>query len=346
MASPTTLWWSWASYGWLGNQTNADEGMARVGMAVAMAAVFIVALVIPEAFEDLPGGLHAPLVFAAAYLVVRLVHLVLYLGAAGDDRLLRRQVLVTSVAMFVGSVFFFAGALIGGSAQIWLWLIGVALDVILTYATSRRGNWRVRSASHWAERYGLVVILALGESIVAIGVGVAAEAISIPILIGSVLAVALSVLLWWLYFDVIAVAAEQVLSQLHGSARAALAIDGYTYLHLAIVAAVIISALGVEEAMHHIADPAPLGYFGAWALFGGTSLYLAAHGFFWRRAGGTWKSWRMLGAAVLLGIVPVAAALSSLAALALVVALVAAVTVIETVRNAEARREIRATLHG
>jgi low temperature requirement protein LtrA len=310
-----------------------------------MMAMFLVALVIPESFEDLPGGLHAPLVLAIAYIVVRVVHLLLYLAAAGDDGPLRRQVLVSTWALLIGVVFLIPGAVLGGAAQTWLWLLGLVFDVGVTYATSRRGNWRVHSSAHWSERYGLVVILALGESIVAIGVGVAEEAISIPILVGSVLAVGLSVLLWWLYFDMVAIAAEHALARLRGHARAALAIDGYTYLHFLILAGVVISALGVEQAMHHVEEAEPLGAFGAAALLGGTALYLAGHGAFWRRSAGYWKIWRMAGATVLVTLVPVAASVPSLAALAVVVAVTAGIVIVETVRYADARAEVRSSQH-
>jgi low temperature requirement protein LtrA len=339
------LWWSWTSYSWLGNQTFVDEGLIRIGMTVAMTAMFLVALVIPESFEDLPGGLYAPLVLTIAYIVVRVAHLLLYLAAAGDDGPLRRQVLITTTALATGSVLMIAGAVLDGGAQTWLWLLGLVLDVGITYATSRRGNWRVHSSAHWSERYGLVVILALGESIVAIGVGVAEEAISVPILLGSVLAVGLSVLLWWLYFDMAAIAAEHALARLRGSARAALAIDGYTYLHFPILAGVVISALGVEEAMHHVEDTEPFGLFGAAALFGGTALYLAGHGAFWRRSAGYWKVWRMGGATLLVALVPVGAAVSALAALVGVVGLTAAIVVVETIVYAEARSAIRSSQH-
>ena len=339
------LWWSWTSYSWLGNQTFVDEGLVRTGMSIAMASMFLVALVIPESFEDLPGGLHAPLVLAVAYIVVRVAHLVLYLGAAGDDGPLRRQVLVSVWALALGAVFILAGAVVGGPAQTWLWLVGLVLDCGFTYLTSRRGNWRIHSAAHWAERYGLIVILALGESIVAIGVGVAEEPISTPIVLGSVFAIALSVLLWWLYFDMVAIAAEHALARLRGSARASLAVDAYTFQHFLIIAGIVISALGVEQAMHHVEDAESFGLFGAAALFGGTALYLAGLGAFWRRTAGYWKVWRMGGAAVLVALVPVAAAVPALAALGLVVLVTAAVVVVETRRYAEARAEIRASQH-
>jgi low temperature requirement protein LtrA len=339
------LWWSWCSYSWLANQTFVDEGLVRIGMAVAMAAMFLVALVIPESFEDLPGGLYAPMVFALSYVVVRVAHLLLYLGAARDDGPLRLQVLRTSIPMAAGSALIVTGALIGGEAQTWFWLTGLGLDVALTYITSRGGNWRVHSAAHWAERYGLVVILALGESIVAIGVGVAQEAISTPILIGALLAVGLSVLLWWLYFDVISIAAEHELARRTGGARTALAIDGYTYLHFALIAGVVISALGVEQAMHSVNETDAMGLFGACALFGGTSLYLAGHAAFWRRAGGTWKIVRLGAATLLLALIPVGALMSSLAAMVLVVAVPATVVVVESLRHGEKRAEVRRTVH-
>jgi low temperature requirement protein LtrA len=339
------LWWSWVSYSWLANQTFVDEGVVRIGMSVAMAAMFLVALVIPEAFEDLPGGLYAPLVLAVSYVVVRVAHLTMYFFAAGDDGPLRRQVLITTSALIPGSVLLVLGAVLGGEAQTWLWLGGLLIDVGITYVTARGGNWRVHSAAHWAERFGLVVILALGESIVAIGVGVAELPISTQILVGSLLAIGLSVLLWWLYFDVIALAAEHVLARLRGADRANLAIDGYTYLHFPIIAGVVISALGVEQAMHHVNEPEPLGLFAAVALFGGTSLYLAGHAAFWRRAGGKVKGWRLAGASLLLALTPVGAAIPALAALALTVAVTGAVVVIETLRYADVRAEVRRSAH-
>ncbi|MDR2996775.1 MAG: low temperature requirement protein A, partial [Microbacterium sp.] len=171
------MWWTWAAFGWLGNQAPADEPIMRVGMGVAMVAVFVAALTIPEAYEDLPGGWYGPIVLVIAYTVVRIIHATLYLIAAGEDAALRRQVLVTqAVAMVPAVAALLVGVFVGGSWQTWIWLAAWLYDAALTYASSRGGgSWRVRSSAPWAERYGLVVILALGESIVAIGGGVAPE---------------------------------------------------------------------------------------------------------------------------------------------------------------------------
>ncbi len=335
------LWWSWVCYSWLANQTHVDEGIVRLGMSVAMMAMFIAALAIPEAFHDMEGGLNGPLVFALGYFVVRLVHIGLYLIAAGDDVPLRRQVIKTSSAMFTGSALIITGALVGGPSQTWFWLAGLAADITLTYLTSAGGNWRVHSAAHWAERYGLVVILALGESIIAIGVGASERPVSTLMILGAVFGVGLSICLWWLYFDVMAIAAEHVLARLRGRARAALAVDAYTYLHLPLIAGVVLSALGVEDALAHVEEPSGYGWLGASALLGGTALYLLAHAAFWRRVGGYWKTWRLSTAAVLLALIPAASGFAPLAALGLVFGLCALLVVVETTVYAEKRAEIR-----
>ena len=337
------LWWGWASYGWLANQTHVDEGIVRLGMTVAMVAMFVVALVIPEAFHDLEGGLHGPIVFVAAYFVVRLVHPLLYFIAAAEDAALRRQVLRTSISMFAGSALLLLGVLVGGEWQTWIWLAAFVVDVVLTYVTSRGGSWRVQSAAHWSERHGLIIILALGESVISIGVGAAHEAISLPLLIGGVLAITLTISLWWLYFDVTAIAAEQYLAKAKGERRAAMATDAYTYIHLLLVAGIVISALGVESVISHADDHEPLGWFGAAAVFGGTSLYLAGHALFWKRVAGYWKAWRLAGGSLLLALLPVGALVHPLIALGIVVAVAVAVAATETQRYSEKRARIRET---
>lgn len=327
------LWISWAAYSWLANQTHVDEGIVRVGMSAAMVAMFVVALVIPEAFTDKTGGLLAPLVLVGAYFAVRAIHGILYLAAAGDDAALRRQILRTMTGSLLSIALLLVGALVGGSAQLWFWLAAVAADAIAIYATSAGGDWRVPSAAHWAERHGLIVILALGESVVAIGVGAANEPVGVPILAGVVGAIVLAICLWWSYFDRVAGAGEHVLITSNGVERARLASDGYTYLHFLLVAGIVISALGVETAIAHTGSGEPFGWFGASALFGGTSLYIAGLSFFWLRMRGEWKVVALVAATALLALIPVAAVVPPLAALALVVACALALVVVEVRRH-------------
>jgi low temperature requirement protein LtrA len=335
------LWWSWVSFAWLANQTRVDEGIVRFGLSAVMVAVFIAALAIPEAYHDLEGGLHGPLVLALAYITVRILHLGLYAYAAGEDKPLRQQVIKMTGAMLVGSTLILLGVALGGSAQTWLWLAGMTIDTAITYVTSRHGSWRVHSAAHWTERFGLVIILALGESIVAIGVGASEEPVSIPVLIGAFAGVALSIGLWWLYFDVTAIAAEHRFASLRGSARAALAVDAYTYLHLFLVAGIVLTALGIEDALAHVEEVEGFGMVGAFALFGGLALYLLGNASFWRRVGGGWKRWRLGTAVLFLVLVPAGAHVPPLVALITGTVITAALVAIETSLYADRRAAIR-----
>lgn len=329
------LWWTWEAYGWLSNQSPADQPVMRIGMSVAMISVFIIALTVPEAFDDLPGGWHGPLVLAFAYTIVRLVHAALYLAAAGRDRALQRQVVMTvAVAGAPAMIALIVGALVGGPAQTWIWLGAFLYDFAVTYASSRQGgNWRIYSTTHWAERHGLIVILALGESIVAIGVGVAQEPIDAAVVLGAVLSVLLSILLWWSYFVRAAAAGEHELERRTDAARAMLGINGYTYLHLAIISGIILAALGVEDAMAHIGDVEHYGWFGAAALSSGLALYIGATAVFLRVVGQPWSWVRIIAAVALIALIPVLAAVAPIGALAIAALVLVAALVIESVRG-------------
>ncbi len=332
------IWWSWTSYTWLANQAHADRGVVRIGIMLAIALMFIVSLVIPEAYDDLDGGLFAPLVFVVAYISVRVVHAVVYIVAAGSDAGLRGQIILSmSAALIPAAALLVLGALIGAPYQVWIWLIAIVVDLVVVYLTSRGGNWRINSATHFAERHGLVIILALGESIVAIGIGVAQLPVSTAIIIGAVLAVALAVGSWWVYFHHFAPKLEHLVSRKAGVERAGLATDVYTYLHLALVAGIVITALGVEQAMHAIEDFQLLGLFGAFALGGGIALYIAGTAFIWRRASGEWALIRLGGATLSLLVIPLFAFLPAIAALAVTALIVGAVVGAEQFFGARAR---------
>jgi low temperature requirement protein LtrA len=338
------IWWSWTSYTWLANQAHADSGVVRIAILLAIALMFLVSLVIPEAYDDLDGGLYAPMVFVVCLVVVRLVHAVAYVIAAGSDAGLRRQVIVSmSAALLPAAALLVIGALVGAPYQVWIWLVAIMLDLVVVYLTSRSGgNWRLNSAAHFSERHGLVVILALGESVVAIGIGVAAEPVSTSIIIGSVLAVALAVGLWWVYFHHFAPKIEHLLASKTGFDRMALATDVYTYLHLSLVAGIVLAALGIEQAMHAIEGLHALELFGAFALGGGVAMYLAGTGFIWRRASGEWALIRFGGATVCVLLIPVLALLPAIVALGVAAVVVAAVVGAEQFFGSRAKLARRA----
>ena len=340
------LWWAWCSYAWLGNQAKADEGVVRLTVIVAMTAMFVVALTIPEAFEDGEGGLYAPFVLAACYGVVRLAHLACYLIAAGDDAGLRRQLLVTLGPVSAAIVLLVVGGLVGPPWQTLFWALALAVDYGGIWLTGTSG-WRLPSAGHFAERHGLIVLIALGESLVAIGVGAAEKPITLVIVVAAALGVAVSVCLWWLYFDVVAPVAERVLHGTDMSERSRLARDSYTYLHFPIVLSVIFIALGLKKVLEYVSDTEhhaltdPLKGVPLLALFLGVAAYLLGHVGFRRRNIGSWNPHRTVAAVVLVAAVPLAWKLPALASLGIVAAVLIALVVYESVRFAEARDHVR-----
>lgn len=345
------LWWSWTGYAWLSNVVRADEGAVRLVLITAMAAMFVFALTIPEAFDDLPGGLHGPVVLAVCYFVFRLMHLVMFWVIARDDPGLRAQLLRFTPSMVGGTAMLLVASTLDGTAQTLAWAAALLADYLGTLLGGSAG-WRLRSPSHFAERHGLILIVALGESIVAIGVGVAQLPISVPIVVASVLGLTLASALWWTYFDMSALKAERALAEEPEATRAALARDAYSYFHVPLVAGVVLTALGLKKVLEYVGDFSdhelsdPLKGVALYALFGGVVLYLLGHvGFKWRTGHEIGLS-RLVPALVLTALVPVAALVPALAALALLTAVMVATVSFETWRYAEHRRRLRGGAHG
>ncbi|CAN5191460.1 low temperature requirement protein A [soil metagenome] len=337
------VWWSWTSYAWLGNQAHADRGIVRVGVMVAIATMFVVTLAIPEAFADHEGGLFAPIVFAVGYIFVRVVHSVVYIIAAGADAGLRRQVIVSlGIGLVPSAALLIIGAFVGAPYQVWIWLVAIALDLLIVYLSSSDGDWRLPSAAHFAERHGLIIILALGESIVAIGVGAAQLPLSVGIIVGSVLGVALALGLWWTYFHSLSTKVEREVAKVQGTRRATVATGAYTYLHIALVAGIVITAVGIEQVMREVESPEPIGRFTAIALAGGVSLYLAGTAFVWRRVSGEWAIVRLAGATVIGLSTLLLNRLPALGAIAVTVVLVVALIVVEQILGQRAKAPSRA----
>lgn len=276
------LWWCWCCFAWLGNVVRADSGAMFAVLVAVMAVVLVVSLTVPEVYDDVPGGLPAPLVFVLCYGAVRILHLVSYwISSPGDDVLhatLRRTALLSVAPPFV---LLLVGSALTGVAQVLVWLGAVLIDYCGIYVTGSSG-WRVTSPTHFAERHGLIVIIALGESIVAIGVGVFGLPVSAPVLAAAASGLLVVAGLWRLYFREIGERAEHRLTALNGDDRTRLARDVYTFLHLPLVAGVVLAALGMKKVLHQVADSKhydlsePLHGLVAWALAGGVGLFLLA----------------------------------------------------------------------
>jgi low temperature requirement protein LtrA len=339
------LWWTWVGYSWLGNIARADEGILRVAMFVAMGGVFIAAITIPEAFDDGPGGLHGPTVFALCYFVVRLVHLFMFWIVSRDDRDLRGQVLRFAPSMVVGTVLLLIAAQTSGTTQTLLWVAALLGDYVGTYLSGT--GWRLASASHFAERHGLIILIALGESIVATGIGIAKVPVSLPIVAAVLLGLAISGALWWAYFDVTALLTEHALAAATGERQIRLARGGYTFLHLPMIIGVVLLSLGLKKAIgyvagvdeHTLADPlygVPMA-----VLYGGTALYLLAHVGFKYFMTGNLSVLRTVVAVLLVALAPVMALVPALVSLTVLAVVVMTLVGIETHRYRELRHAIR-----
>jgi low temperature requirement protein LtrA len=331
------LWWSWGGYAWLTSVVDPEEGAVRIAMFAAMAAFLVAALAVPHAFGD------DALVFACAYGLVRLAHIWLFTIASRDDPGLRRSVTGLAGSTATGVTLLAAASFTDGVAQGALWAAAIALDVGIPFLFFAEG-WKLMP-SHFAERYGLIVIIALGESIVAIGVG-ANEIVDGGVIAASVLGVALAAAFWWLYFDVIAWLGQKRLSQATpGREQNELARDSYSIIHFPLVAGIVLAAFGLKKTIEHVGDP--LDSVPAAALVGGVAVYLLGHvAFRWRQVHSLSRQ-RLLAALASLLLYPVALAVPAIATLALVLAVLCLLIVYEVTRFAESRARVRNELaHG
>ena len=336
------LWWAWTGYAWLTNTLEPEETLVRAGMFAAMAAMLVVALAVPAAFDA------NAVVFAVAYLAVRLLHLVLYAIAGKEDPDLLGAILRLTPSATIAPLVILAASLLDGAPQAVLW--AAALTVDYGGALVGRGEgWRVQPA-HFAERHGLIVIIALGESIIAIGVGASGEPLSAGVLSAAVLAIMIVAALWWTYFDVYALFAQRQLERTSGATRARMARDLYSYLHLPMIAAIVLFALGLKKTIEHYDEP--LDTVPAAALCGGLALYFTTHNALRARIvhllrqmeidGPGWIGPGRLAAAIaMLGILPAALELPALVSLALASVVCSALVAWDLVHYRESRAEVR-----
>jgi low temperature requirement protein LtrA len=325
------LWWSWVGYAWLTSVLDPEEGAVRLVIFVAIAAFLVAALCVPGAF-----GSEA-LLFACAYAVVRVAHIVLFVLASRDDPALRQSVIGLAVSTAIGAGLLFVAAATSGGVQVGIWGLALALDAGGPLLVGQDG-WKL-VPGHFAERHGAIVIIALGESIVAIGVGAKAT-LDTGVVAAGVLGVVVAASLWWVYFDVTAIMAARRLAKAEeGHERNGIARDSYSYLHFPMVAGIALIAVGLKRTIGHVGDPLKL--ISAFALLGGTALYLLAHvAFRWRNMH-TLSGRRLICAIVLLALLPAGATLPALVTLGIVAALLIVLILYEALRYADARDHIR-----
>jgi low temperature requirement protein LtrA len=326
------LWAAWGGYSWLTNAVPAEDVIpARLLIFLAMAAMFVASLAVPDAF-----GRYGVL-FGSAYVVVWLLQVLLYVLATGREPEQRRAMLRLAPGAVGGPVLLIVAGFLDGFAQGVLWAVGLAIAYGVAFVRGVSG-FRIHPG-HFAERHGLIVIIALGESIVAVGVGASGVGLGPRVLVAVVLGIALAAALWWAYFDLVRLTAEHRLTEARGEERARLARDAYSYLHLPMVAGIIFAALGIKQTLSHVGEP--LGTIPAVALCGGVALYLLGHNAFRLREEGSVSVPRLVVAVLCCVLIPVAKSVPSLITLAVLALLLCALAAFETATSREFRRELR-----
>ncbi|MET8232486.1 low temperature requirement protein A [Micromonospora sp. NPDC005298] len=355
------LWWCWSGFALLGNLIRTDQGIVPLVGFVTMAAAFVLALSLPKAFIDRPGGLPGPLVFAAGYFLVRVAESSIFVWLGRRERDVRRRLRILAVPVLLATSLIVVAAVVPqrlfdgtaeGVLRLALWVAALAVEYGAGLALRGTG-WTLLSAGHWAERHGQIVLVALGEAIIALGLAPGGNAVlplTWPVLIAAVLGVTVAASLWWAYFDTLALGMEQALHRTRDpDARAALARDAYTYLHLPVIIGVILFALGLKGLIHEGADPntpswgVPLPGFDLLSLYGGVALYLFALIVLgrWLLAAPRWPT--IGGIVLLLALVPLVSALPEMFALTLLALATALAVGAQTIVDTRRRRGVRQT---
>ncbi len=331
------VWWAWNYTAWLTNELDPEKTAVRLLLLAVTLGSLVLAVSIPGAFGD-----HA-LLFAGAYVAIQVGrHGFLTFVAAGPGTVERERAGRILIWFVAAGILWIAGALADSPTRIWLWLAALAVDygapLVFYWVPGLRrlppSTWQVETA-HFAERFQLFVIIALGESIALTGATTAGLELDGARLTAFALAFAATAALWWLYFDYVADIAEKRLELARD--RTTLARDGYTYLHAVLVAGVVLSAVGDELVIahptHELSHPELV------AVVGGPALYLLGHVLFRLRMAGSlaWK--RLIGAAACVGVGAIGLAVSALVVAALLVVVLVAVIAAEQV--AAARRTAR-----
>ncbi len=329
------LWWAWASYAALTNTVDPEVGVVGAALLVALIAMFIAALVVPHAFGD--NGV----LFGAAFLVVCATHVVLYaLAGRGDPDLLRAVLRLAPWTLLGATLILLAGFTDG--ARIFLWLAGLACAYVGGLVTGSAG-WMVH-ASHFAERYALVIIIALGEAFVSIGIGAAGISIGFGEVVAAILGLLVATSFWLAYFDFFSIRGERFLTEAEGPARVAFARDVYMYLHFPMIAGIVLFAFAMKNVIAHVGDE--LDWVLAFALCGGSAVYLLTYSAIRIRVERRFRlsRGRFTAAVTFVLLLPIATTIPALAALALVTVVWLALHTYELVWWREARAESRSAL--
>jgi low temperature requirement protein LtrA len=320
------VWWAWSAYVWAANAEQEESRVLRGVLLVGMVLIFIAGLSLPHAFGD-RGTL-----FACTYAGVRLLHLALYAHAARRGSASWSAIGGFAATVLIGMALLIAGSFLGEATRVLFWTFAVAIDYAGPAWLTRerlRGLQQV-AVAHFAERYSLFVIICLGESIVAIGLSANDRAMDADLIVAVALGLLATIGLWWTYFDRFASTAEARLRDHDDPVLAAA--DGYSYLHLVIVAGIIVFAVGMKVTIHDLGEPLPDA--ARLALCGGIAMYLLGNVAFRLRMVGAVGYAKLTGVVGLLAVFALGGGLSALWVTALATLLLATLCALETLEPA------------
>jgi low temperature requirement protein LtrA len=277
-------------------------------------------------------------VFGVAFLIVNVMHLALYALAARGDRDLLAAILRIAPMALAGAALIIAAGFFNGGLRATFWLAALAVGLFGPLLGGISG-WRVQPA-HFVERHGLIVIIAIGESLIAIGLGARDTALGAGVIVAAVLGLVVVTSFWLAYFDFFPIRGQQMLSDRSGAERTALARDVYTYLHLPMVAGIVLFAFAMKTTLAHVGDE--LETIPALGLCGGPALYLFAYVALRLRVARTLGRGRLVAAIACALLVPIAVIVPALVALTLVAVVWVALHAYEIIWWREARARTRA----
>jgi low temperature requirement protein LtrA len=256
------VWWMYGGYAWLTNAVPPHATQLRLLMLVAMGGFLIVALAIPDAF-----GASA-IAFGVGYLIVTIMHAGLFMRSTQESAV-RAMTRLGPFNLATAGVLLAAGFVHGG----WRWSLWVA-GFVLHWASpvvTAVGGFRIR-APHVVERHGLILLIAIGESVVAVGLARRGHGLPAGVIVVALLGLALAAALWWLFFDGEDERAERSLDAAPDARNPWLALYAFGYAFLPVLGGIIVAAAGVKRAVEDYSHRATAAT--AWFLAVGAAVYL------------------------------------------------------------------------
>ena len=315
------IFYMYGGYAWLTNSVVVDRMTRRLTLLGGMAGFLVVALAVPGAFEGSGGA------FGLAYLAVIVVHLGMFV--LSSPMTVKQAILGLAPFNLLGALLVLAGGILGGTAQYVLWAAAFALEWVAPRLIDSSGF--VIEPGHFVERHGLVVIIAIGESIIAVGIGAAGLPVDGGLVAAAVLGLALSACLWWSYFGSDEGVAEERMEAAPMAERPRVAIYAFGYWHLLILLGVIVVASALKETTAHPFEALEVAK--ALALGGGVAILLLGEALFRGTLSMGAARRRGLAAVLALATIPVGLALSAVAQLAVVVAVLVGMLLWEPARS-------------